>query len=138
MSNDSCIELFAKNKAAIVPITFEEIVMVMIRRITILWGGTRLSISNFCGFLYQFFTSACTAFVGDFALNPRNGQRVKLIYSVSLMSVPDTVKNTAQGLRFSFLWKNRKDKIKGKVVCQQLKNGDLNFINFGIMMKYLR
>ena len=29
MSNDSCIELFAKNKAAIVPITFEEIVMVM-------------------------------------------------------------------------------------------------------------
>ena len=50
------------------------------------------------------------------------------------MSVPDTVKNTAQGLRFSFLWKNRKDKIKGNVVCQQLKNGGLNFVNFGIMV----
>ena len=31
--------------------------------------------------------------------------------------------------------KNKKDKIKRKIVCQPLKNGGLNFINFGIMVE---
>ena len=62
----------------------------------------------------------------------------QLIYTASLMSVPDAVINTAQSLLFSFLWKNKKDKIKRNVVCQPLKNGGLNFMNFGIMVKSLR
>ena len=54
------------------------------------------------------------------------------------MTVPDAVTRAAQSLLFSFLWKNKKDKIKRNVVCQPLENGGLNFINFEIMVKSLR
>ena len=74
VSDDSCIKWLAKNKAAVGPVKLEEIVLVIIRRTIILWSRTRLSINSFCRFLYQFFTSACTAFVGDFALNRRMWQ----------------------------------------------------------------
>ena len=62
----------------------------------------------------------------------------QLIYTASLMTVPDAVTRAAQSLLFSFLWKNKKDKIKRNVVCQPPKNGGLNFINFEIMVKSLR
>ena len=39
---------------------------------------------------------------------------------------------------FSFLWKNKKDKIQRNVVCQPLENGGLNFINFEIRVISLR
>ena len=74
VSDDSCIKWLAKNKAAVGPVKLEEIVLVIIRRTIILWSRSRLSINSFCRFLYQFFTSACTAFVGDFALNRRMWQ----------------------------------------------------------------
>ena len=35
----------------------------------------------------------------------------QLIYTASLMTVPDAVIRAAQSLLFSFLWKNKKDKI---------------------------
>ena len=54
------------------------------------------------------------------------------------MTVPDAVTRAAQSLLFSFLWKNKKDKIKRNVVCQPPENGGLNFINFEIMVKSLR
>ena len=62
----------------------------------------------------------------------------QLIYTASLMTVPDAVTRAAQSLLFSFLWKNKKDKIKRNVVCQPLENGCLNFINVEIMLKSLR
>ena len=62
----------------------------------------------------------------------------QLIYTASLMTVPAAVTRAAQSLLFSFLWKNKKDKIKRNVVCQPLENGGLNFINFEIMVKSLR
>ena len=58
----------------------------------------------------------------------------QLIYTASLMTVPDAVTRAAQSLLFSFLWKNKKDKIKRNVVCQPLENGGLNLINFEILM----
>ena len=62
----------------------------------------------------------------------------QLIYTASLMTVPGEVTRAVQSLLFSFLWKNKKDKIKRNVVCQPLENGNLNFINFEIMVKSLR
>ena len=62
----------------------------------------------------------------------------QLIYTASLMTVPDAVTRAAQSLLFSFLWKNKNDKIKRNVVCQPLENGGLNFVNFEIMVKSLR
>lgn len=39
---------------------------------------------------------------------------------------------------FSFLWKNKKDKIKRVVIYQPLAERGLNFINFATMVKSLR
>ena len=61
-----------------------------------------------------------------------------LRYHTALMTAPDAVTRAAQSLLFSFLWKNKKDKMKRNVVWQLLENGDLNFINFEIMVKSLR
>ena len=36
----------------------------------------------------------------------------QLIYTASMISMPDTVINTVQSHLFYFLWKNKKDKIK--------------------------
>ena len=46
--------------------------------------------------------------------------------------------NTVQSHLFSFLWKNKKDKIKRNVAFQPLSEGGLNFINFRVMVKSLR
>ena len=59
----------------------------------------------------------------------------QLIYAASMICVPDTVINNVQGHLFSFLWNNRKDKIKRKVMYQPLSEGGINFINFRIMVK---
>jgi len=46
--------------------------------------------------------------------------------------------NNVQGHLFSFLWNNRKDKIKRKVMYQPPSEGGINFINFQTMVKSLR
>ena len=62
----------------------------------------------------------------------------QLIYTASMISMPDTVINTVQSHLFSFLWKNKKNKIKRNVAFQPLSEGCLNFINFRAMVKSLR
>ena len=62
----------------------------------------------------------------------------QLIYTASMICVPDTVINNVQGHLFSFLWNNRKDKIKRKVMYQPLSEGGTNFIDFRTMVKSLR
>ncbi len=39
---------------------------------------------------------------------------------------------------FAFLWKNKKDKIKRRVIFQSLSDGGLNTMNFRTMVKSLR
>ena len=62
----------------------------------------------------------------------------QLIYTASMICVPDTVINNVQGRLFSFLWNNRKDKIKRKVMYQLPSEGGTNFIDFRTMVKSLR
>ena len=62
----------------------------------------------------------------------------QLIYTASIISMPDTVINTVQSHLFSFLWKNKKDKIKRNVAFQPLSEGGLNFINFRALVKSLQ
>jgi len=62
----------------------------------------------------------------------------QLIYTASMISVSDKAINTVQSHPFSFLWKNKKDKIKRNVAFQPLSEGGLNFINFRVMVKCLR
>ena len=52
-------------------------------------------------------------------------------------SVPNLVIKIVQTQLFSFLWKNKKDKIKRAVIYQPLVEGGLNFINFATMVKSL-
>ena len=62
----------------------------------------------------------------------------QLVYAASLLSVPNAVIKIIQTELFSFLWKNKKDKIKRAVVYQPLAEGGLIFINFATMVKSLR
>ena len=62
----------------------------------------------------------------------------QLVYAASLLSVPNAVIKIVQTELFSFLWKNKKDKIKRAVIYQPLAEGGLNFINFDTMVKSLR
>ena len=45
----------------------------------------------------------------------------QLVYPASLMTVPDAVTRAAQILLFSFLWKNKKDKINEMFYASHLK-----------------
>jgi len=58
----------------------------------------------------------------------------QLIYIVSMFSVPETLIKRVQTQLFSFLWNNKKDKIKRLVMYQPLANGRINFINFATMV----
>ena len=62
----------------------------------------------------------------------------KLVYATYLLSVPDAVIKIVQTQLLSFLWKNKKDKIKRAVIHQPLAEDGLNFINFATMVKSLR
>ena len=60
----------------------------------------------------------------------------QLVYAASMLSVPTKlIKNVEL---FSFLWKNKKDKIKRAVIYQPPKEGGLYFVNFATMVKSLR
>ena len=62
----------------------------------------------------------------------------QLVYAASFLSVPNAVIRIVQTELFSFLWKNKKDKIKRAVIFHPLAEGGLNFINFDTMVKSLR
>ena len=62
----------------------------------------------------------------------------QLVYAASMLSVPNAIIKSVQAQLFSFLWRNRKDKIKRVVVYQPLTGGGLNFVNFSMMVKSLR
>ena len=53
----------------------------------------------------------------------------QLIYIASMLSIPETLIKSVQTQLFSFLWNNKKDKIKRLVMYQPLANGGINFIN---------
>ena len=59
------------------------------------------------------------------------------MYVASMLTVPQNVIQKMQAELFAFLWRNKKDKIKRKVVYQPLADGGLNFIDFRMMTKSL-
>ena len=62
----------------------------------------------------------------------------QLVYTASMLTVPSLVIKNVQTELFSFLWKNKKDKIKRTVMYQLLAEGGLNFVNFSAVVKSLR
>jgi len=62
----------------------------------------------------------------------------QLIYTASMLSVPETVIKNTQALLFNFLWKNKNDKVKRDVIYQPLSEGGLNFPNFRILVQSSR
>ena len=62
----------------------------------------------------------------------------QLVYAASMLTILESVIKTIQATLFSFLWKNRKGKIKRLLVCQPLAEGGVNFVNFNRMVKSLR
>jgi len=59
----------------------------------------------------------------------------QLIYSASILTVPEPVIQKTQAELFAFLWRNKKDKIKRQIIYQPLSEGRLNFMNFRTMVK---
>ena len=62
----------------------------------------------------------------------------KLVYTTSMLTVPQEVIKRVQMKLFNFLWKNKKDKVKREVLYQEMRKGGLNFPNFSITVKALR
>lgn len=62
----------------------------------------------------------------------------QLIYTASMLSVPESVIQQTQSKLFSFLWKNKRDKIKRQVLYRPLDKGGLNFPCFRLAVKALR
>ena len=62
----------------------------------------------------------------------------KLVYTASMLTVPQEVIKRVQMKLFNFLWKNKKDKIKREVLFQEMRQGGLKFPNFAITVKALR
>ena len=62
----------------------------------------------------------------------------QLVYAASMLTVPSLVIKSVQTELFSFLWKNKKDKIKRTVMYQPFAEGGLNFVNFFAVVKSLR
>ena len=62
----------------------------------------------------------------------------QLVYAASMVHVPDPIIQQVQSKLLTFLWKNKKDKIKRNVLYQPLPKGGLNFPCFKAMIKALR
>ena len=62
----------------------------------------------------------------------------QLIYSPSVLSVPEPVINQTQGKLFAFLWRNKKDRIKRQALYQPLAKRGLSFPCFRTAVKALR
>ena len=54
----------------------------------------------------------------------------KVVYLINALSVPKWVINTVNKELFSFLWKNKRDKVSRKVVINSIENGGLNMLDF--------
>ena len=62
----------------------------------------------------------------------------KLIYSASILNVPEEVTRTVKTKLFSFLWKNKRDKIKRTGLYQDLERGGIRMVDIDIMFKALK
>ena len=62
----------------------------------------------------------------------------QLIYTASMLSVPELAIQQTQRKLFSFLWKKKRDKIKRQVLCWPLSRGGLGFPCFRTAIKALR
>ena len=88
---------------------------------------TKLNL-GFGGILhYNYGTSLLAKAIGRIVCTPSNDS----------FSFPIAVIKRVQAQLFSFLWRNRKDKIKRAVMYQPLTGGGINFVNFATMVKAL-
>ena len=62
----------------------------------------------------------------------------QLIYSASILNVPEEVARTVKTKLFSFLWKNKRDKIKRTGLYQDLERGGIRMVDIDIMFKALK
>ena len=62
----------------------------------------------------------------------------QLIYTASMLFVPETVIQQTQRKLFVFLWKNNRGKIKRQVLFPPLSKGGLSFPCFMTVVKALR
>ena len=62
----------------------------------------------------------------------------QLIYSVSILNVPKEVARTVKTKLFSFLWKNKRDKIKRTGLYQDLERGRIRMADIDTMFKALK
>ena len=61
-----------------------------------------------------------------------------LIYSASNINVPNDIAGNVKRRLFSFLWKNKRDKIKREGLYQDYDNGGLRMTDIQTMIKALR
>jgi len=62
----------------------------------------------------------------------------KIVYSASMLCVPEEVIKRVQEKLFSYLWRKKKDKIKRTVLYQRPCQGGLNFPNVRTIVKGAR
>ena len=62
----------------------------------------------------------------------------QIVYSASMLDIPNNYASAIQSLLFQFLWKNKPDKIKRQVLYQDYGDGGLRVTNVEIMFKSLR
>ena len=60
-----------------------------------------------------------------------------IVYSASMLDIPNNYASVIQSLLFQFLWKNKPDKIKRQVLYQDYGNGGLQVTNVEIIFKSL-
>ena len=62
----------------------------------------------------------------------------QLIYSSSILNIPEGFAQLVKTKLFKFLWKNKRDKIKRSGLYQDLDKGGLRMIDIEIMFKVLK
>jgi len=62
----------------------------------------------------------------------------QLIYSASILNVPEEVARTVKTKLFSFLWKNKRDEIKRIGLYQDLERGGIRMVDIDTMFKALK
>ena len=53
----------------------------------------------------------------------------QLVYSASTLNVPEEIKSVLKAKLFSYLWNNKKDKIKREGLYQDINKGGLHMVN---------
>jgi len=62
----------------------------------------------------------------------------QLIYLTSILNVPEEVARTVKTKVFSFLWKNKRDKINRTGLDQDLERGGIRMVDIDAMFKALK